>query len=116
VVTIATLEIPQEVLGVLGTDPACAAGEIRLLAAMKLFELGRLSSGSAAALAGVARVELLAKLGEYGVSPFQVSPEDLEQDLENARRADARAEPDLERCGFRITNIVRSRVLEMADE
>ena len=36
------------------------------------------------------RVELLAKLGAYGVSPFQVSPEDLEQDLENARRASRR--------------------------
>ena len=94
----ATLEIPQEVLGVLGADPARAAGEIRLLAAMKLFELGRLSSGAAATLAGVARVELLAKLGEYGaklgeygVSPFQVSPEDLEQDLESARRASRRS-------------------------
>jgi predicted HTH domain antitoxin len=83
----ATLEIPHEVLGVLGEDPARAAGEIRLLAAMKLFELGRLSSGAAANLAGLARVEFLTKLGEYGVSPFQVSPEDLEQDLENARRA-----------------------------
>jgi predicted HTH domain antitoxin len=90
-VTMATLEIPQEVLGVLGADPARAAGEIRLLAAMKLFELGRLSSGAAATLAGVARVEFLTKLGEYGVSPFQVSPEDLEQDLENARHASRRS-------------------------
>jgi predicted HTH domain antitoxin len=88
---VATLEIPQEVLGVLGGDPETAAGEIRLLAAMKLFELGRLSSGAAATLAGMARVEFLAKLGEYGVSPFQVSPTELEQDLENARRASRRA-------------------------
>jgi predicted HTH domain antitoxin len=35
---------------------------------MKLYELGRISSGAAAALAGVARVEFLARLGEYGVS------------------------------------------------
>jgi predicted HTH domain antitoxin len=83
----ATLEIPEQVLRALGTDPARAAGKIRLLAAMKLYELGQASSGAAAALAGVARVELLAKLGEYGVSPFQLSPADLERDLENARRA-----------------------------
>lgn len=89
--TMATLEIPQEVLGVLGADPARAASEIRMLAAMKLFELGRLSSGAAASLAGVSHVEFLAKLGEYGVSPFQVSPEDLEQDLENARCASRRS-------------------------
>ena len=43
-----------------------------------------------ATLAGLARVEFLAKLGAYGVSPFQVSPADLEQDLENARRAGRR--------------------------
>lgn len=84
---LATLEIPHEVLSALGSDPASAAEELRLLAAMKLFELGRLSSGAAATLAGMARVEFLTKLGEYGVSPFQVSPADLEQDLENARRA-----------------------------
>jgi predicted HTH domain antitoxin len=84
---LAKLEIPLEVLGALGADPASAAEELRLLAAVKLFELGRLSSGAAATLAGLARVEFLAKLGEYGVSPFQVSPEDLEQELENARRA-----------------------------
>lgn len=83
----ATLEIPEEVLGVLGVDPTRAAGELRLLAAMKLFELGRISSGVAASLAGLARVEFLAKLGEYGVSPFQVTPAELEQDLESARGA-----------------------------
>lgn len=85
------MEILEDLLSVLGADPASAAGELRLLAAMKLFELGRLSSGTAARLAGLARVEFLAKLGEYGVSPFQMSPAELEQDLENAERA---AHPD----------------------
>lgn len=84
---LATLEIPEQVLSALGADPVSVAGKIRLLAAMKLYELGRLSSGAAAALAGLARVEFLAKLEEYGVSPFQLSPVDLDQDLENARRA-----------------------------
>lgn len=84
---LATMDIPEQVLSALGADPSSAAGKIRLLAAMKLYELGRISSGAAAALAGVARVEFLAKLGEYGVSPFQLTPTDLEQDLESARRA-----------------------------
>lgn len=83
----ATVEIPDEILRVLGPDPARAARALRLLAAMKRFELGRLSSGAAASLAGLARVELLMKLGAYGVSPFQVTAEEVEHDLENARRA-----------------------------
>ena len=84
---LATLEIPEHVLGALDADAASAPGKIRLLAAMKLYELGRISSGAAAELAGLARVEFLAKLGEYGVSPFQLSPAELEQDLASARRA-----------------------------
>jgi predicted HTH domain antitoxin len=81
------LEIPQQVLDALGTDLVGAAEEIRLLAAMKLYELGRVSSGAAAAFAGVARVEFLAKLQAYGVSPFQLTPAELDLDLESARRA-----------------------------
>jgi predicted HTH domain antitoxin len=84
---LATLEIPEQVLNALGADPASAARKIRLLAALKLYELGRLSSGAAAALAGLARVEFLASLGEYGVSPFQLRAAELDDDLENARRA-----------------------------
>lgn len=83
----ATVSIPEEALSVLGPDPAAAADELRLLAAMKLFELGRVSSGAAAVLAGMPRVAFLAKLGEYGVSPFQVTPTDLEHDLDVARQA-----------------------------
>jgi predicted HTH domain antitoxin len=84
---LATLEISDQVLDALGVDPSAAAAEIRLLAAMKLYELGRISSGSAATLAGVTRVEFLARLAEYGVSPFQLTPAELDQDLESARRA-----------------------------
>jgi predicted HTH domain antitoxin len=83
---VASLNIPEQLLGTLGSDPASAAGELRLLAAMKLYELGRLSSGAAAELAGVSRVEFLAKLGDYGVSPFQLAPAELDDDLANARR------------------------------
>jgi predicted HTH domain antitoxin len=85
--TMVTLRIPEDVLSTLGPDPEAAAGELRVLAAMKLFELGRVSSGAAAAIAGMPRVGFLAKLGEYGVSPFQVTPTDLEHDLDVARRA-----------------------------
>ncbi len=81
------VKLPDHMLGVLGPDAASAAKKLRLLAAMKLYERGEVSSGFAAALAGLARVEFLATLGEYGVSPFQLSPADLERDLEAARGA-----------------------------
>lgn len=79
----ATLSIPEAALSALGPNPEAAAEELRMLAAMKLFELGRVSSGTAAALAGIPRIAFL----EYGVSPFQIEPADLQHDVDVARRA-----------------------------
>jgi predicted HTH domain antitoxin len=78
------IEIPEEVLISLNETPETISQELRTLAAVKLFELGRLSSGQAAKLAGMSRVEFLMALGQYQVSPFQISPEELERDVNNA--------------------------------
>ena len=52
--------------------------------AVKLYELGKLSSGRAAELAGVTRVEFLLALGRYQGSPFALDAETLAQDSLNA--------------------------------
>jgi predicted HTH domain antitoxin len=57
---------------------------MKILAAVKLFELGKLSSGRAAQLAGMTRVEFLLILRRYQVSPFQLTDEELHQDVLNA--------------------------------
>ena len=49
----------------------------RFFLAVKLYELGKISSGKAAKLAGLERVQFLFKLGQYQVSPFQVSIEEI---------------------------------------
>ena len=73
------IEIPEEVLISLKETPETISRELRILAAVKLFELGKLSSERAAQLAGMSRVEFLMILGHYQVSPFSLTTEQLEQ-------------------------------------
>ncbi|MBE9571935.1 MAG: UPF0175 family protein [Proteobacteria bacterium] len=54
---------------------------IRLMAALKMFELGKVSSGKAAQLAGMSRVEFLETCGRYRVSAFNYSPEEVEREI-----------------------------------
>jgi predicted HTH domain antitoxin len=72
------IDVPEKVLLAEKTDETSFARELRILAAVKLFELGRLSSGRAAELAGMSRVEFLLELGRYKVFPFEAELRDLE--------------------------------------
>jgi predicted HTH domain antitoxin len=72
------IDIPETVLLAEKTDEASFARELRTLAAVKLYELGRLTSGRAAELAGMSRVEFLLSLGRYKVFPFEEELRDLE--------------------------------------
>ncbi len=63
---------------------------IRLMAALKMFELGKISSGKAAELAGMPRVEFIETCGRYQVSIFNYPPEEakkeIKKDLETLRK------------------------------
>ena len=76
-----TIDYSDEVLLALGCSPEQFNEEAKLLVAVKLYELGRLSSGAAAKLAGIPKPLFLA---DYGVDTFHLTEENLQQDL--ARR------------------------------
>lgn len=75
------LDIPDETLAALKVSPEAAGEALCMAAAAKLYEMGRLSSGAAAKLAGVPRVVFLSKLADYGVNTFNLSREDLEGEV-----------------------------------
>jgi predicted HTH domain antitoxin len=81
------LECPDELMTALGKRPDDATREIRLMAALKLYESARLSSGMAAQLADMSRVEFLLACGQHGVTVFQQTDDELKSDLDNALHA-----------------------------
>jgi len=72
------INVPTKVLLAEKATEADFAREMRVLTAIKLYELGRLSSGRAADLAGMSRVEFLFILEKYRVFPFESELDDLE--------------------------------------
>jgi predicted HTH domain antitoxin len=54
-----SFNISEELAKSLGLGQADLEGEVRLMAALRYFELGRLSSGAAAELAGISRQQFL---------------------------------------------------------
>ena len=74
------LDIPEKILLAEKTDAVSFGRELRFLAAVKLYELGRLSSGRAAELADMPRVEFLLSLSRYKVFPLQAELNELEND------------------------------------
>jgi len=61
--------------------PEVSADEARLALAAKLVELGRLSTGQGATLAGLSKAAFLALVGKLGVPVFAHPPEELNREL-----------------------------------
>ncbi len=77
------LKIPysDDLLLALKEDKEEFEKEAKFLLALKLYELGKISSGKAAKIAKLDRVDFLLKMDKYKVSPFQ---EDLQEIIEEA--------------------------------
>ncbi len=82
-----TIEYPDELLWALQQNPDEFAAEARVLLALKLYETGKLSTGLAAQFAGIPRTAFFYELSRNNLSPFGETAEELEDDLEYARRA-----------------------------
>jgi predicted HTH domain antitoxin len=76
-----TIELPDDALAILRSSLEDFSKEFRLAAAVKWYEIGKISQSRAAELAGISRHEFLHSLFRFQVSPFQVTPEELAEEL-----------------------------------
>jgi predicted HTH domain antitoxin len=74
----------EDLLLALREEPETFEREARLLLAIKLYELGKLSTGMAAQLAGITRVAFMLELARFGLSPFGVDANELAEDIAHA--------------------------------
>jgi predicted HTH domain antitoxin len=79
-----TFEISDELLLALRLTLDRLGDKLRMAAAVKFVETGRLSSGAAARLAGVPVPVFLGRLADYGATTFGESETELREDLHRA--------------------------------
>jgi predicted HTH domain antitoxin len=81
-----TIELPEGAFSALRKKPADFGKEMQLAAAVKWYEMGTLSQAKAAEIAGLTRSEFLRALERFDVSPFQTSPHELAEELEEIEK------------------------------
>ena len=76
-----SIDLPESVFSSLRKTPESFVDDMRLAAAVKWYEAGMVSQSKAAEIAGVSRQDFLHALSQFKVSPFQVTPDELEEEL-----------------------------------
>ncbi len=71
-------DLHEGALAAVRQEPAAFTQELRVAAAVKWYELGRISQGRAAEIAELSRAAFIDALGRYGVSPFQETVEEID--------------------------------------
>ena len=78
------VKIPSELVR-LGYNQEDVQRQVREWLVLSLFTEGRISSGKAARLLGISRVDFLALLRKRGIAYINYSPHELEEEFEAAR-------------------------------
>jgi predicted HTH domain antitoxin len=79
------IEYPDALAAVLNLSPAAFESEAKMVLAVKLFELGRLTSGQAARLAGVSRVAFLLTCKRFGAASVAWDADEITAEFQDSQ-------------------------------
>lgn len=78
------IDVPSKLPDAVHCTPQQFEQEAKMAMAVKLYEMKRLSTGMAALLVGMNRVQFIRELHRYGVAVIDMDNAELTQDIANA--------------------------------
>lgn len=81
------LDLPRDLLGALDVPETELETQLKMLIALELFRQDRISSGKAAELLNMSKAAFVQLLAQHGIPYFTETPQELEAQVEAARRA-----------------------------
>lgn len=78
-----SFQLPETAFTVLGKDEREFLAEMRIAAAVKWYDMGKISQGKAAEIAGLTRADFIDALSHYQVCVFQYTEEDFAEEMAN---------------------------------
>lgn len=78
-----SIQLPETAFSALRKNPDEFVQEMRIAAAVKWYELGEISQGNAAEIAGLTRSDFINALSGYQVSFLQYTDRELAQEIAN---------------------------------
>ena len=81
--TTITMDLPETALSTFNASPDDFARQMRIAAAVKWYELGKVTQSKGAEIAGLSRADFIDALSEAKVSVLQITPEQLREELRN---------------------------------
>lgn len=77
-----TVRVPTEVQRMLNRTSEEMSRDLRIYAALMLFQQGKLSSGAAATLAGISRVMFLDLCADHDIPVSQITADELRREMQ----------------------------------